>query len=62
MNSQKLTPAALGGKQFEIGHAGSRVTRKVSVFCCALFLCVTFIIYAIIYIYIYRYMYIYIYI
>ena len=65
MRNQKLTPAALGGKQFEIGHAGSCVIRKVSVFClCVILVCYVYNLcfYLYIYIYIYIYLYIYVYI
>ena len=66
--SEVDTCSPLGGKQFEMGHAGSHVTLKVSVFCLYDILVCYVIIYANIYIYIYicvcvcAYIYIYIYI
>ena len=44
MKNQKWTPAALGGMQFEMGHAGSHVTRMVSVFCLCVILVIIIII------------------
>ena len=58
MKNQKLTPAALRGKKFRWAMQEPVRQERLVCFVCALFVCVMFIIYAIIYIYIYIYIYI----